>query len=89
MLANLFINLTIKNITNAIITKFIISVINAPYVKFNFPIFKENSEKLTSLTHPNIGEIIFFVNDVTTVWKALPIKTPTAKSITFPLMQIL
>ena len=61
------------------------SVKNAPYVNFNFPISNTHSEKFTPPKHPNIGDIILLVNDVTTLWNAPPINTPTAKSKTFPL----
>ena len=38
-----------------------------PYVSFNFPISNTHSEKFTPPKHPKIGEIILFVNDVTTL----------------------
>lgn len=75
---------TIKKMTNAIIIKLIIEVRKAPYLIVALKILIDQPLKSVVVNKPKIGEMILSVNEDTTPWKAAPIRTPTAKSITLP-----
>ena len=70
--------LTNMKITTAIIKKFIIAVINEPYLRLTPPIDKTMLEKSRPPNKPSIGEIMSFVSESTMVLNAPPIITPSA-----------
>ena len=83
---NLFIIFTIINIQREIIRKLIILFNNSPYLISAFlkVIFKL-LKSIPPITTPITGINRSSTTEDTILLKALPITTPTAKSITFPL----